>query len=87
MEDKSTKCSSSNDCTEGADVAADDEIKTADLKKAVSVLKDEAAPDHHKQKAASLLAATAQEAKKAEAFTPKRPDVVLKNDSGTKKSH
>jgi hypothetical protein len=84
VENKIMKCSSNNDCT---DAAADDEIKTADLKKAVSVLKDEAAPDHHKEKAASMLATTAQEAKKAEAFTPKKPDVVLKNDSGAKKSN
>ncbi len=84
METKGTKCSSNNDC---ADSAADDEIKTADLKKAVSVLKDESALDHHKQKADSLLAATAQEAKKAEAFTPKKPDAVLKDDRAGKKSN
>ncbi len=76
MDSKKDNCSISDDSCSNATA---DELHTAKLKKAVEIVNDDDAPEHQKKAADELISTTAKDAKKAEQFEPKKPDVVPSN--------
>ena len=86
MEDKNKSCDSKKSdekasaqghaCTDSK--KNNDEPHTADLKQAVKVISDKAATTSDKKDAHSLLHEVACEAKKAESFSPAKPEKDVK---------